>query len=133
MQNKVVGEVVVMKKIPQKVLEEYLAMKDEIDKMHKSLFASLELGAEVEDGKYKAFIDKGSDKKTDKAARAKVIELGGEAAWEDVLNKAERKPYERLRVVNEDVEAAKKKAASDKAKAKRAAAKAAKAAAKVQK
>jgi hypothetical protein len=131
--NDVYGEVEIMKTIPQIVLEEYLRMKKDLDKMHKSILASLDRGAKVEEGDNTAETVDGADKKTEKAARAKVIELGGKEAWDEVLEKAERKPFHRLTVYNKPEAEAKKKERAAKDKAKRAAVKAAKAAKKATK
>jgi len=127
--NDVFGEVIVMKKIPQDVIAEYLRMKKDIEKLHNSLLVSLDHGATVEEGDGVAEMSDGSDKKTDKAARAKVIELGGKEAWDNVLENAERRPYHRLAVYSQKEQADKKTEEATKAKAKREAAKAMKLAA----
>jgi hypothetical protein len=86
----------VLSHIEQKMLKKYQKLEADLAQLHKTLLASLKLGATVEFGPLTAFLDEGEEKRAD--YRAELLLRCGEEALKDARAKAEPKPYCRLRV-----------------------------------
>jgi hypothetical protein len=86
----------VVEHITQKMIDNHLTLKRRLEASATMLRNSLKLGATVEEGPGKAYLDKGSDCKPN--WRAALLEKCGKAVVDAVRAATPRTEYTRLRV-----------------------------------
>lgn len=82
--------------VTQKMLRAYVSAKKRLDGLHKTILASLKVGASVDAGKRGADLDVGSEKRP--KWRQAFVNIAGEAAAKALVDSTSRTPYCRLRV-----------------------------------